>query len=102
MTAPTFREVFGADLDDTINRLKGDPVLTAEARELEAHIAADKRKAELQLLKEICDGADNGVYKKEGKEIAERFVGADGTRDYYMQLGLRDALRKAGLLGRKR
>lgn len=96
-----FRAMFGEELASTISAVSQSPDQQAAARELEAQLSADKRRNEAQELKLICDGADNRVYGKEGQEIAKRFAGdVDGVRSYYMQIGLRDALLKAGLLKR--
>lgn len=96
-----FRSMFGEDLAAVISAISQSPDQQAAARELEAQLAADRRRNEAQELKLICDGADNKVYGKEGQEIAARFAGdADGVRSYYMQVGLREALLKAGLLHR--
>jgi hypothetical protein len=98
-----FRELYGAELAATITGLCQSPEQQALAKAEAGRIATEKRRAEAQLLQEICDGADNKVYGKAGQEIASRFrAGPDGKRDYYMQLGLRDALSKAGLLRRGR
>ncbi len=98
---PEFQDVYGKDLAAQISAITASPEQQAAARELAESLAIEKRRAEAQLVKEICDGADNKVYGKEGQDIASRFpAGEDGTRDYYMQLGLRDALLKAGLLRR--
>jgi hypothetical protein len=98
--SPEFRQMYGAELSATISSLCQSPEQQAAAKELADQIEADKRRAEGQLLKEICDGADNGVYGKEGQAVAARFVSEDGTRGYYLQVGLREALAKAGLLKR--
>jgi hypothetical protein len=100
VTTPSFRALYGDDLADTVDQLCQSPEQQQAARELEAQLAIQRRNAEAQVLKEICDGADNKVYGKEGQDIAKRFPSVDGVRDYYMQVGLRDALQKAGLLGR--
>ncbi len=98
---PEFRDQYGPELSSQIAAITASPEQQQAAREESERLAADKRRVEAQLVKEICDGADNKVYGKEGQEIASRFpAGPDGTRDYYMQLGLRDALLKAGLLRR--
>jgi hypothetical protein len=103
---PEFQAIYGKELAGQIQAITASPEQQAAAREEAERIEADKRRAEAQLLKEICDGADNGVYGKDGQAVAERFpAGEDGKRDYYMQLGLKEALAKAGLLkrsGRKR
>lgn len=98
---PEFRAMYGNDLAGQISSIYSSPEQQELARAEADRIATDKRNAEAQLLKEICDGADNKVYGKEGQLIAARFpAGTDGKRDFYMQLGLRDALAKAGLLKR--
>ncbi len=98
---PEFAAIYGSDLAAQIRDITASPEQQEAARQEAERIEADKRRAEAQLLREICDGADNKVYGKEGVEIAARFpAGPDGKRDYYMQLGLRDALAKAGLLRR--
>lgn len=103
---PEFQAMYGQELSQTISAIYASPEQQAAARAETERLAEDKRRAEAQLLKEICDGADNKVYGAEGQKIAARFPAAeDGKRDFYMQLGLRDALLKAGLLkrsGRKR
>jgi hypothetical protein len=98
--SPEFRQMYGAELSATISSLCQSPEQQAAAKAEAERLEADKRRAEQQLLKEICDGADNGVYGKEGQAVAARFVGEDGKRDYYMMRGLQDALAKAGLLKR--
>lgn len=98
--SPEFRQMYGAELSATISSLCQSPEQQAAARAEAERIEADKRRAEAQLLKEICDGADNGVYGKDGQAVAERFPSVDGRRDYYMQVGLKEALAKAGLLKR--
>lgn len=102
---PEFRAMFGEELAQSISAIYSSPEQQAAARVEAERLDQHKRQQEAQLLKEICDGADNKVYGKAGQDIASRFVNEDGARDYYMQLGLRDALAKAGLLkrsGRKR
>jgi hypothetical protein len=98
---PEFQALYGKELAAQITEITASPEQQAAARAESERLAAEKRRAEAQLVKEICDGADNKVYGKEGQQLASRFpAGPDGTRDYYMQLGLRDALAKAGLLRR--
>jgi hypothetical protein len=102
---PEFRALFGEELSRSISAIYSSPEQQAAAREEAERLERDKRQQEAQLLKEICDGADNKVYGKAGQDIASRFpAGPDGKRDYYMQVGLREALARAGLLkrGRKR
>jgi hypothetical protein len=100
---PEFQAIYGKELSAQISAITASPEQQAAAREEAERIEADKRRAEAQLVKEICDGADNGVYGKDGQAVAERFpAGEDGKRDFYMMLGLRDALAKAGLLRKKR
>jgi hypothetical protein len=102
---PEFVAMFGRELAESITAIYSSPEQEAAARAEVERIEQQKRQQEAQLLKEICDGADNKVYGKEGQEIATRFpAGPDGKRDYYMQVGLREALARAGLLkrGRKR
>jgi hypothetical protein len=105
MPSPEFVAIYGKDLAEQIDQITQSPEQQAAAKAETERIEAEKRRSENQLLKEICDGADNKVYGKEGQDIASRFVGEDGKRDYYMMRGLQDALAKAGLLkrsGRKR
>jgi hypothetical protein len=97
---PEFIAVCGEETAAKVRALCQSPEQQASAKALADQIEADKRRAEAQLLKEICDGADNGVYGKEGQAVAARFVSEDGTRGYYLQVGLREALAKAGLLKR--
>ena len=99
---PEFRALFGEELSASISAIYSSPEQQAAARAEAERIDQHKRQQEAQLLKEICDGADNKVYGKEGQEIASRFPPeADGKRSYYMQVGLKEALGKAGLLGRR-
>jgi hypothetical protein len=99
--SPEFQAIYGKDLAAQIQAITASPEQQAAAKAEAERIEADKRRAEAQLLKEICDGADNGVYGKEGQAVAERFpADADGKRSYYMQVGLKEALAKAGLLKR--
>jgi hypothetical protein len=102
---PEFRALFGEELSASISAIYSSPEQQAAARAEAERLDHHKRQQEAQLLKEICDGADNKVYGKAGQDIAARFpAGPDGKRDYYMQVGLREALARAGLLkrGRKR
>lgn len=99
---PEFRAMFGDELSASISAIYSSPEQQTKAREAADELAKQKRQQEAQLLKEICDGADNKVYGKEGQEIAGRFpAGPDGKRDYYMQVGLKEALGRAGLLGKR-
>jgi hypothetical protein len=101
--SPEFRALYGDELSQSISAIYSSPEQQEAARLEAERIEADKRRSEAQVLKEICDGADNKVYGKEGQDIASRFpAGPDGRRDFYMMLGLRDALTKAGLLRKKR
>lgn len=102
MTTPAFRAIYGDELAEQIERLSQSPEQQAEAAQFQAQLSAEKLRAEAQLLKEICDGADNGVYGKEGQAIAARFAGDGSERSHYMRVGLRDALHKSGLLRKKR
>jgi hypothetical protein len=58
-------------------------------------VQADK---ELQELKELCDGALNGVYGAEGEAIAERVL--DSGRSLYTEREVKRQLIAAGLVRR--
>lgn len=101
MTAPGFREIYGDALADRIDAITASPEQQRAAAAKAAELADESRRQEARLLKEICDGADNKVYGKAGQDIASRFPAeVDGHRSYYMQVGLREALLRAGLLKR--
>ncbi len=102
MSNQAFRALYGDVLADTVESLQASPDLQP-ALERERRSDQERVRAEAQVLKEICDAAENGVYGNEGQRIAERCL-ANG-RGHSQQVSLRSALFAAGLLdrqGRKR
>jgi hypothetical protein len=86
-----FRKMFGDALADQVDGITGSRG--------ESKIGMSQALKEAQELKEICDGALNGVYGPEGEAIAEKHL--DQGRAYYAQQAVKKALIEAGLLRSK-